>query len=225
VSKKAGVTSAAIAWRAPPCPVMVSPSRRYAAIAEKIVGRSTLAPVSSMAATCKAMLQDDDIAAVERVIRALDVIERRSASLGGFIAAYARLARISERRPAPVALGDVIRRIAAMDTRWAVRVIGAAETTVLADESLLEQALVNLVRNAIDAEVTTEGTVTIDWRAEADEAHVLIADDGPGIENPENLFVPLFSTNPTAPASASCWRGTSSKHTAAMSGSSTVRAP
>jgi len=157
---------------------------------------NTLAPVSSMAATCKGMLQDDGVSAVERVVRALDVIERRSASLGRFIAEYARLARVPEPRPAPVELGEVIRRIAAMDTRCAVRVIGVAETTVLADEPLLEQALVNLVRNAIDAAVTTEGTVTIDWRAEDDEAHVLIADDGPGIENPENLFVPLFSTKP-----------------------------
>ncbi|HWU91071.1 MAG TPA: ATP-binding protein [Kofleriaceae bacterium] len=157
---------------------------------------NTLAPVSSMAATCKGMLQDDGASAIERVVRALDVIERRSASLGRFIAEYARLARVPEPRPAPVELGGVIRRIAAMDTRCTVRVIGVAETTVLADEPLLEQALVNLVRNAIDAAVTTGGTVTIDWRAENDEAQVLIADDGPGIENPENLFVPLFSTKP-----------------------------
>jgi two-component system nitrogen regulation sensor histidine kinase NtrY len=157
---------------------------------------NTLAPVSSMAATCKGMLQDDGVAAIERVVRALDVIERRSASLGQFIAEYARLARVPEPRLAPVELGEIIRRVAAMDTRCAVRVIGVAETTVLADEPLLEQALVNLVRNAIDAALTTEGTVTIDWRTEDDEAYVLIADDGPGIENPENLFVPLFSTKP-----------------------------
>ncbi len=175
---------------------------------------NTLAPVSSMAATCKAMLQEDgaSIASsgsagarsdaerrgemIERVVGALDVIEKRSASLGRFIAEYARLARIPEPRPAPVELGAIIRRIAALDTRCTVRVIGVAETTVLADEPLLEQALVNLVRNAIDAAVTTSGTVTIDWRIEADEAHILIADDGPGIENPENLFVPLFTTKP-----------------------------
>jgi len=157
---------------------------------------NTLAPVSSMASTCKGMLQDDGVAAIERVVRALDVIERRAASLGRFIAEYARLARLPEPRPVPMELGEMIRRVAAMDTRCAVRVIGAAEITVLADEPLLEQALVNLVRNAIDAAVTTQGGVTIDWRAEHDDALVLIADDGPGIENPENLFVPLFSTKP-----------------------------
>ena len=157
---------------------------------------NTLAPVGSMAATCKGMLQDDGAAAIDRVVGALDVIERRSASLGHFIAEYARLARLPEPRPAPVKLGDVIRRVAAMDPRCAVQVIGVAETIVLADEPLLEQALVNLVRNAIDAAAPTGGAVTIDWYAEADEAHISIADDGPGIDNPENLFVPLFTTKP-----------------------------
>jgi signal transduction histidine kinase len=157
---------------------------------------NTLAPVSSMAATCKAMLQDDGPSAIDRVVGALQVIEHRSASLGRFIAEYARLARVPEPQLAPLELGEVLRRIAAMDTRCTVRVIGTAEIVVAADEALLEQALVNLVRNAVDAAVTTRGAVTIDWRSEGDVAHVLVADDGPGIENPDNLFVPLFSTKP-----------------------------
>lgn len=157
---------------------------------------NTLAPVSSMAATCKGMLAEDGAPAIDRVVRALDVIEQRSASLGQFIAEYARLARLPEPRLAPVQLGEVVRRVAAMDTRCRVEVIGAGDAVVLADEPLLAQALVNLVRNAIDAAVTSGGAVTIDWQVEDDRAHVLIADDGPGIENPENLFVPLFSTKP-----------------------------
>ena len=157
---------------------------------------NTLAPVSSMAATCKAMLHDDGAPAIDRVIGALEVIEHRSASLGRFIAEYARLARIPEPQLAPLELGEVLRRVAAMDTRCAVRVIGTADIVVAADESLIEQALVNLVRNAVDAAATTQGAVTIDWRSEGEEAHVLIADEGPGIENPDNLFVPLFSTKP-----------------------------
>lgn len=165
----------------------------------RVVGHevnNTLAPVTSMAATCKTMLRTEGTESVASVVRALEVIERRSESLGRFIGEYARLARLPEPTLVALEVGDVIRRVAAMDTRCTVNIIGSVETAVLADEPLLEQALVNLVRNAIDAAVTTGGDVTIDWGAEDGHALVSIADHGPGVENPENLFVPLFSTKP-----------------------------
>lgn len=157
---------------------------------------NTLAPVSSLAATSIGMLRDEGAAATSSVLRALEVIEHRSASLGRFIAEYARLARLPEPTSAPTQIAALIRRLAAMDTRCAVRVVGRGDITLLADAPLLEQALVNLIRNAIDAAVTTSGEVTIDWQVEGEDAVIVIVDDGPGIENPENLFVPLFSTKP-----------------------------
>lgn len=67
---------------------------------------------------------------------------------------------------------------------------------LLADGLLLEQALLNLLRNAIDASVARQGAVTIDWHADADSAVLFIIDEGSGVSNPDNLFVPLFSTKP-----------------------------
>src|SRR5258706_15452830 len=93
-------------------------------------------------------------------------------------------------------LGVHLRRLAALDKRCPVEVLGQRDVTVMADAHLLEQALVNLIRNAVDAAVVTQGKVTIDWRVEGDEAIVVIVDDGPGLENPDNAFVPLFSTKP-----------------------------
>jgi signal transduction histidine kinase len=160
---------------------------------------NTLAPVQSMASTCLGMLRDEGAGAIPDVVRALEVIEHRSSSLGRFIAEYARLARLPEPKKAPMQIREPIRRLAALDTRCSVEVVGKGDVTVLADGPLLEQALVNLIRNAVDAATLKHGErghVTIDWHLEGDDAVVVIVDDGPGIQNPDNLFVPLFSTKP-----------------------------
>jgi nitrogen fixation/metabolism regulation signal transduction histidine kinase len=165
----------------------------------RVVGHevnNTLTPIQSMAATCTAMLRDDGAAAIADVLRALEVIAQRAGSLGRFIGEYARLARLPTPVLAPIELGSHVRRVAAMETLCPVEVLAGRDLTVHADGALLEQALVNLVRNAAEAARARDGKVAIDWQAEGDEAVITIVDDGPGIENPDNLFVPLFSTKP-----------------------------
>ncbi len=164
----------------------------------RVVGHevnNTLAPIQSMAATCATMLRDDGAPAIADVLRALEVVEQRAGSLGRFIAEYARLARLPTPVLAPIELGPHLRRVAAMEERCPVEVLGQRqELTVNADSALLEQALVNLVRNAAEAASVTRGKVLIEWHADGDEAVISIVDEGRGIENPDNLFVPLFST-------------------------------
>jgi two-component system nitrogen regulation sensor histidine kinase NtrY len=165
----------------------------------RVVGHevnNTLTPIQSMAATCTMMLRDDGAGAIDDVLRALGVVEQRAGALGSFIAEYARLARLPTPVLAPIELGTHIRRVAAMETRCRVEVAPGREVTVRADGALLEQALVNLVRNAAEAALGSDGKVTIDWQVSGGEVVITIVDDGPGIENPDNLFVPLFSTKP-----------------------------
>jgi len=165
----------------------------------RVVGHevnNSLTPIGSMAATCAAMLRDEGTAAVGDVLRALGVIEQRAGSLARFISEYARLARLPTPVLAPIELGVHVRRVAAMETLCPVEVVAGREVTVQADAALLEQALVNLVRNAAEAASTKKGKVAIDWRADGGDAVITIVDDGPGIESAENLFVPLFSTKP-----------------------------
>lgn len=155
---------------------------------------NTLAPIQSMAATCRDLLKDAADDQLPHVLRALTAMEHRSASLAQFIAEFARLARLPEPRPAPMDLAEHVRRIAVLDTRCPVRVVGTTSLQIHGDAPLLEQALVNLIRNAIDATAEGKGQVTIDWRTERDAVVLSIVDEGPGISNPDNLFIPLFST-------------------------------
>jgi len=72
------------------------------------------------------------------------------------------------------------------------------EMTVRADGDQLEQLLINLVRNAADASVESGGSVAMGWSAPngGRTLEVWVDDEGPGLPNTANLFVPFFTTKP-----------------------------
>ena len=65
-----------------------------------------------------------------------------------------------------------------------------------ADPDQLEQLLINLMRNAVDAALETGGAVRVGWQQNSHRVSVYIEDDGPGLANTSNLFVPFFTTKP-----------------------------
>lgn len=124
----------------------------------------------------------------------LELIEQRSRALGGFIRGYAELARLPPPNPENVDIADLIRRVASLEPRIAVEVGSDSPATVHADRSQLEQALINLARNAADAALETGGAVRVRWRRSGRDLLIEVEDDGPGISHTENLFVPFFTT-------------------------------
>ncbi len=70
------------------------------------------------------------------------------------------------------------------------------EFKIAADAAQIEQLLINLVHNAVDASLESGGGVMMTWREASDCVEVIVEDEGPGIMNPTNLFVPFFTTKP-----------------------------
>ena len=124
----------------------------------------------------------------------LEVIEGRSEALGRFMGAYARLARLPQPTPGPVDVSAWVRRVAALETRLEVQVIPGPAVTVSADGDQLDQLLINLVRNGVDAALETGGGVAIGWRTRGGVLEVIVSDEGPGLPDAGNLFVPFFTT-------------------------------
>jgi nitrogen fixation/metabolism regulation signal transduction histidine kinase len=155
---------------------------------------STLTPIQSLAGTCLALLAEPTPEVGPQLERALRAIEHRSRGLAQFIADYARLARLPEPRTERLRLATCLPRLIALDERCPVRLIGRSPVEVLVDPVLIEQALQNLLRNAIDASIETGGSVSVDWQSSEHDVVLSIIDEGTGILNPDNLFVPLFST-------------------------------
>jgi two-component system, NtrC family, nitrogen regulation sensor histidine kinase NtrY len=128
--------------------------------------------------------------------KGLAVIANRSESLSRFMAAYARLARLPRPTVRPVNVAAWVRRVAGLETRGRVEVRGGPDISISADGDQLDQLLINLVSNAVDAAAETGGGVRIGWQTNGSQFDLWVEDDGPGIRQTANLFVPFFTTKP-----------------------------
>jgi len=77
-----------------------------------------------------------------------------------------------------------------------VSVVDGPPTTLRADGDQLDQLLINLVRNAVDASLETDGAVRIRWARQNGTLSLMVEDEGPGLASAANLFVPFFTTKP-----------------------------
>ena len=159
---------------------------------------NSLAPIHSMAATLARLITREPPPEdwKEDMQRGLEVIGNRSEALIRFMAAYARLARLPPPRRAPFELSSLIRRTAALETRLPVYVEKGPEVTIEGDADQIEQLLINLIRNAVDAALLTGGGVGVGWRMDSAHVEVRVEDEGTGLSNTDNLFVPFYTTKP-----------------------------
>ena len=195
---------------------------------------NSLAPIDSLAGSLATHLSREprptDWDADVR--EGLDVIRERSKALNRFMTAYSQLTRLPKPRVRTVDVGEWVWRVAGLETRKRVTVVPGPEVTTQADSDQLDQLLINLVRNAVDATLETGGDVRVGWKTVDAElpvhsAHaeapgmtrretagatrgevssrrqaslgwleIWVEDEGLGLSNTENLFVPFFTTKP-----------------------------
>jgi nitrogen fixation/metabolism regulation signal transduction histidine kinase len=166
---------------------------------------NSLAPIQSVAQSMESNLQRAQIdtppsskidIVLDDLRQGLAIIRSRTEALGRFMAAYARLARLPQPTLAPVDLCGLVRRVAELETRVRVHVVAGPPVTISADRDQLEQLLINLIRNAAEAVLEIGGEVLVKWSLERSRVQLSIIDDGPGLSNTTNLFVPFFTTKP-----------------------------
>lgn len=158
---------------------------------------NSLAPIKSISGSLESLLSKSDLAedVGEDVERGLAVISSRAEALGRFMASYATLARLPQPELGPVRVDLLVRRVAHLETRLPIRAAEGAEVTIQADADQLEQALINVVRNAVDATLEAEGAeVFLRWAERDGSVHILVEDQGPGLSDTGNLFVPFYTT-------------------------------
>jgi signal transduction histidine kinase len=90
-----------------------------------------------------------------------------------------------------------LRRAAALERRLPVVVDPGPNVAIMADPAQVEQAVINLVKNAVEAAMEQKhGEVRVSWRNAGSSVEILIEDNGAGISDTANLFVPFFTTKP-----------------------------
>ena len=154
---------------------------------------NSLAPIKSIAQSLVDLVRRDPVPPDwrEDLGKGLGVIGGRAESLSRLMAAYARLARLPPPRLEALSVAEWVQRVAALETRVAVTVCPGPDVTIEADGGQLDQLLINLVRNAVDATVESGGHVDVEWAARNGRLDVWVRDDGPGLADTVNLFVPF----------------------------------
>jgi len=159
---------------------------------------NSLTPIRSIADRLEQLLRrsppDGDLR--EDLGRGLGVIAARSEGLSRFLAAYTRLARLPPPRLGPVDVADWVQRTVRLDARLPITVVPGPDVRLRADGDQLDQLLINLLANAVDAAMVTGGGVRIGWSSSDRQFRLTIEDDGPGLPDSANLFVPFFTTKP-----------------------------
>ena len=158
---------------------------------------NSLTPIKSIAHSIRRMLSRvPDLPRGDEIQEGLNLIETRSGSLGRFLRAYAQLARLPKPQQRPVQIGQIAHRIAELENRLSVKVAASDDVEINADPDQIEQLLINIVRNAVDATLETGGGVFIDWKSDDGALQLTVEDEGPGLPDTSNLFVPFFTTKP-----------------------------
>ena len=157
---------------------------------------NSLAPIKSVAGSLADLIGREPEPADwrEDMHRGLAVISSRADSLARFVESYSKLARLPPPRLEPLKIGTLVSRVASLETRLPVNVVSGPDLVVRGDDVQLEQLLINLVRNAVDASMETHGRVEVGWQQKNGQVEVWIRDEGPGLASTANLFVPFFTT-------------------------------
>jgi two-component system nitrogen regulation sensor histidine kinase NtrY len=174
---------------------------------------NSLAPIKSIAGSLNARLSGIELGTDEKADfeRGLSIIESRAASLNRFLQAYRQLAQMPPPALKKCSVSAVAKRITAMEPRVPVALLSGPDINIMADQDQLEQMLINLLRNAADAVLESaeagssngskgsadDSKIALTWKVSGRDLVLTIDDNGPGLMNPSNVFVPFYTTKPS----------------------------
>jgi two-component system, NtrC family, nitrogen regulation sensor histidine kinase NtrY len=163
---------------------------------------NSLAPIKSIAGSLRSHLGENGICGdvVLDFGRGLSIIESRAEALNRFIQGYREFAKLPSPNKHDVSLRPLLERVAKLETRLQVGLGSGPDLQVFADPDQLDHMFINLVRNAAEATrelAAEEGyhpEVQIVWTSEQRWVSISVFDNGPGLLNSSNLFVPFYTT-------------------------------
>ncbi len=177
---------------------------------------NSLTPIKSIAGSLSNRLAEAQLNPEQRrdFERGLAIIEDRTASLNRFLQAYRQLAQMPPPAIKRVALLPIVERVVFLETRMPVTICRGPDVMLMVDSDQIEQMLINLMRNAVEAALEPNRSddpsndfadavedrkpqVTLSWVVEDQTVEITIDDNGLGLLNPSNAFVPLYTTKPS----------------------------
>jgi nitrogen fixation/metabolism regulation signal transduction histidine kinase len=178
---------------------------------------NSLTPIKSIAGSLRVQMSRDprDGDSREDFERGLSIIEARADSLNRFLQAYRQLAQMPPPAMRRIQIAPIVQRVAALEAGLPVQVLSSPPVELMVDPDQLEQMLINLTRNAVEAAMEPrhpapanygppvtvsqprEPQVCVRWELTEKDLVLTIEDNGPGLGNPSNVFVPFYTTKPS----------------------------
>lgn len=163
---------------------------------------NSLTPIQSVAHSLQTLLsrQPHPKDWEEDMGKGLEIIAERSETLHRFIESYSQLTRLPEPNLSQVDVEAWVQHVAGLETRMAVSVVAGPDAVIRADRDQLEQLLINVVSNAVEASLKSrpdgDGDVRICWQVDSEQLQVWVDDDGPGLDESKDPFVPFYTSKP-----------------------------
>ena len=156
---------------------------------------NSLTPITSLCQTLNGMLSKPDSAQHAGDVReGLSVIAERATGLKEFISVYARLARLPEPHKVLFPAAELAAKLQRIFADQALEIAPFPDVEVFGDPVHLEQALINLIKNGLEANPAAAPAVQLSCELREGQCEFHVADHGPGVRNPGNLFVPFYTT-------------------------------
>lgn len=162
--------------------------------------KNSLTPVQSVAESLRALVEQRPLPEDWRqdMREGLELIAERCEALDRFIGAYSRLMYLPPLRFSALEVPALVRRVAGLETRMEVEIAGGADVRIQADRDQLEQLLINVLSNAVEASLQThsdgDGQVSLRWWVGDGTVEVQVEDDGPGLTGDHDAFMPFYTT-------------------------------
>lgn len=159
---------------------------------------NSLTPIMSLCQTLATILERSSSPEhIDDVRENLSVIAERARGLKEFITAYARITRLPESQMTLFHLEQLINRLTSIFAPAALEWVGPVpDIQLFGDPVQLEQALINLVKNALEAAGGEAPSAQMRCAVKDGFCEFEITDSGSGISNTNNLFVPFYTTKP-----------------------------
>lgn len=165
---------------------------------------NSLAPIASISQTLKRLLtRPSDINShKEDLIEGLSIISQRTNSLKDFVNSYKQIARLPEPNKKDTSVVSLIDKVSPLFQNKQLTITSSADIKLNIDPVQLEQVLINLIKNAVESmesantstNTSTSKKIEISWFIQEQTFILIVSDEGIGVSNPENLFVPFYST-------------------------------
>lgn len=159
---------------------------------------NSLSPISSISQTLLRLIarskRDDELD--NSLFDGLTIIAERAEGLRLFVESYGQLAKLPEPNIKKTSIKNLLEKVCFLFKEQKIFIHDSTDLQLKIDSIQFEQVLINLIKNAVESteQNNPDGVITIQYGKTGNLFKLLILDEGGGISNPDNLFVPFYST-------------------------------